>query len=105
VKKACSIVFLIIFFLAQYGKLVSYSYCKIKADIRAVSCDCEKLLSDQNTHAKAQLILKEKPEEVYLTTNFFSYSYATLNVAQPHCRIQNALSEGYHPTLFHPPSI
>jgi hypothetical protein len=104
-KKIGSIVFLFIFFLAQYGKLVSYSYCRIKADIQSVSCDCEKILSDQNTHAKAQLILKEKPEEVYLTSNIFSYSYITFNIANPYCSIQHSLSEGFHPSLFHPPSI
>jgi hypothetical protein len=105
VKKCCSIVFLLIFFLAQYGKLVSYSYCRIKADSQSVSCDCEKILSDQNTHAKAQVILKEKPEEVYVKTNFFSYSHTILNLTQPYSVIQNSLSEGYHPALFHPPAV
>jgi hypothetical protein len=106
-RRFYSIVFLFILFFSQYGKLASYSYCKIKATVKAVNCDCEKKwLTDQNSSPNtAQVILKQNTDEVYLKTNSFNLYNPTSYLTEELNNTSDPVVEGFHPSLFHPPSI
>src|SRR5258705_11283207 len=70
VKKALSILLIVVFLLAQYGKVVSYMYCKWKAEVKTVTCDCEKkLANDTKASDHAQLLLKDKSEDPCIKTD------------------------------------
>ena len=64
-KKITAIIILALFFAMQYGKLIGYWNCKISSsnDVRAVQCDCDKILTDTNAHDDSTLLAKIQPKE------------------------------------------
>ena len=107
-QKNAALIFLIILFATQYGKLVSYWECKItnSSDIRAVQCDCEKILNDTNEDDASLLNrvhFKEKSEESF---HFYACQVPQLDLVN---RIDGViikpadLSSGFKGYVFHPP--
>jgi hypothetical protein len=70
-RKITSILLLGIFFLLQYGKIVSYWHCKIIASsVTSTHCDCEDIVNgkkkDNPPANDIHTIAKEKSLEVFV---------------------------------------
>jgi hypothetical protein len=75
-RKIIAISFLSVFTVLQYGKALSYFYCKLQVEINTkatVQCDCEKIISDHNVPASAPVphshTLKDKLNEPFVSEN------------------------------------
>ena len=106
-KKSISILLLFIFLLAQYGKVISYVYCKW--EVRSeVHCDCEKILADekhQGSDHMAALNFNSKWEEpalIQLVEDTFLYNIRE-NIYTEH--YSYSLLKGFPGLPFHPPSV
>jgi hypothetical protein len=106
-KKALSIVFILVFFLAQFGNILSYAYCKWRAEAKAVTCDCEKkLVSETKTsdHATQQL-LKEKPADPYVKTTLNTFDRFSEQINSCFVNTVSPLAQGFESSVLHPPLI
>lgn len=106
VKKALSILLIVVFFLAQYGKVVSYMYCKWKAEVKAVTCDCEKKLGEDTKAAdhSAQLLLKDKSEDPCITADLLYAGRPSEQINSCFVNTVSTLSQGFESSLLHPPA-
>src|SRR5215467_9975102 len=106
-KKFISIAFLFIFFLAQFGKIVSYGYCKWE-NRSVIQCDCEKVFAvddHQKDHqlSKVNSITKlEDPVISYPATWYAQLSVLHTNI---HCYSSENPVTGFAGSTFHPPSL
>ena len=107
-KKTFSILLLVIFSLSQYGKFISYAYCLLQAEAKAVSCDCQKQLgadSKNTSEHAAQLTLKDKYEEPYITTEFISLNLDALQTKNCFANKLFSPAKGFERPLLHPPAF
>jgi len=106
-KKFISITFLFIFFLAQFGKLVSYGYCKWE-NRSVVQCDCEKVFAVddyQKDHQVSKINSVTKLDD--LVVSYSATSHAELSVLNSciRCYSSENLLTGFTGSTFHPPSL
>jgi hypothetical protein len=106
-KKVFSILFLLIFLLAQYGKVISYVYCKW--EVRSeVHCDCEKILVQEQHQGSDQLASNtynnklEEPVVIQSNAQLFVgliiiESYGNHSTSSP--------IKGFPGLPFHPPAL
>ena len=73
-RKIIAISFLSVFTVLQYGKALSYLYCKLQVEITTqstLSCDCEKIISDHNEPASVPAhhshTIKDKLNEPFVS--------------------------------------
>lgn len=111
-QKIIAIIFLMIFSVTQYGKLIDYWNCKItnSSDTRAVQCDCEKILIDTNGDADATVFarmnLNDKAEDWVRGpeyTPIANNSYGFLNNHSSIILISPSI--GFIGNVFQPPKI
>ena len=105
-KKFISITFLFIFFLAQYGKVVSYAYCEWE-NRAVVQCDCEKVFAvddQQKDHQLSKINAVTKLEDPVI---FSASSSAAITLPGDtlHPNISENLLTGFPDSSFHPPSL
>ena len=110
-QKIFAFIFLLTFSSMQYGKLISYWNCMITngTDLRAVDCDCEKILSNQNgiedQSQSSKMNIKDKTEEwlTFYSVRVISVNYFQLcNRVLPFNSIQPV---AYYGSIFQPPKI
>src|SRR5215831_7810884 len=68
-KKFISITLLFVFFLAQFGKMVSYGYCKWE-NRSVMQCDCEKVFAvddHQTDHQLSKINAVTKLEDLVIS--------------------------------------
>jgi len=97
---------LLIFFVSQYGKVVSYLYCKAQAVVKTVACDCEKNLAagtKDSTHS-AQLLLKDKSEDPYIKTDLIKVNCFSEHGNSCFVNTVSLLPQGFESSLLHPPA-
>lgn len=59
---------MVFFFAIQYGRIMSYWECRLRATTTAAKCDCEKIMAyadDKKLHYAASFPVKGVSEEVY----------------------------------------
>ena len=105
-KKLFSILFFSIFLFAQFGKVISYAYCKWEFR-SAVSCDCEKIFTKDEHQgsdqlAKVNLVVKGEEPVVLQSdeTSFVSIGLIKIHFAYPPIQLLN----GFTGLPFHPPA-
>ena len=77
-KQLISLLFLSIFFLFQYGKMVAYMECRIAAAIESkVNCSCEEKLSTAYNQLPASQPTHEHHLKNY-TEEFFDHDLKTI---------------------------
>jgi hypothetical protein len=67
-RRLSAILLLICFFAIQYGRIMSYWECRLRAATTAAKCDCEKIMAqadDKKLHYAASFPVKGIFEEVY----------------------------------------
>jgi hypothetical protein len=99
---------LVIFAVSQYGKFFSYAYCVAESEVKGITCDCAKQLtagSTTNSDHPAQLVQKDKYEEVYITTEIISVNLYALQTASLFTNKHYLLAEGFQSGLLHPPAV
>ena len=110
-RKIIAISFLSVFTVLQYGKALSYLYCKLQVEITTkstLSCDCEKVISDHNEPTSVPVphshTFKDK-----LNQNFISETESIASVGQ---KINTSyfidrsmtLRNGFENPPYHPPA-
>ena len=107
VRRAFAILLIGVFLLAQYGHLLSYVYCKWKAETEAASCDCQKKFTadTRNSDHPVQITLKDKLEDPYIKTDMLSFSKFATQLSSQFGNNVSLLAEGFKPSLFRPPSV
>lgn len=66
-RRVTALLLLVCFFAIQYGRIMSYWECRLKATTAAAKCDCEKIMAqadDKKGHFAASSV-KGISEEVY----------------------------------------
>jgi len=106
-KTAFAILLIGVFFLAHYGNLLSYVYCKWKAETVAASCDCQKKFTadTKNSDHPVQITLKDKLEDPYIKTDMLSLSKFATQLSSQFGNNVFLLAEGFEPSRFRPPSL
>jgi hypothetical protein len=106
VKNIFAILLIIVFVLAQYGKFISYAYCKWQAEIKTAACDCENILTEKNNpdDHTAQLPLNIKTDEPCVKPNFIAIQFIPGQLNS--CFVDNdpPLLKGFESSLLRPPS-
>ena len=110
--KLIATLFLLLFAVAQYGKLIGYWNCTItkNSDPQAVQCDCQKILEtssghqDLNMQAKGSLSLKTEewihsPVSVLLAQDEFEKSTHAFSP------VTSSPFTGYTGSVFQPPRL
>ncbi|HTL10794.1 MAG TPA: hypothetical protein VL307_21120 [Chitinophagaceae bacterium] len=101
-----------VFFLSQFGRVISYAYCKVVAyeNTQSFVCDCEKLL--YTIHQGANTDKQSSASGVALpavTQDALYFQHASLLVYHPaepgHWPPSpaSALHFSFGPSVFHPP--
>ena len=104
--------FISIFCMLQYGKIVSYWHCMLSNAIYTASanCDCKKILLDDidgiETALSGNISLKEKVEELYT----FQWMQTVKAKVQPifsfvFSNNTSLLPPGFHALVFQPPKV
>jgi hypothetical protein len=110
-QKPVAILFLILSFAIQYGKLISYLNCSVTntSDTRAVQCDCEKILTDTNGDEDANLLarvqMNDKIEEWYNAKPLVSTTAFNLKLTINATPVLSSPSSGYIGSVFEPPRL
>jgi hypothetical protein len=106
-KKILSISFLSIFLLAQYGRVLSYVYCKWESRTE-VHCDCEKILLFNDHQDDDQLVslnVNSRWEEPIIADSHIPIQYEIKHLsAFVQAQIPGIL-KGFSPLPFHPPAV
>lgn len=112
-KKPIAIFVLLVFFLAQFGKVINYCFCTIAAyqQTSSLGCDCEKQLftdlkkETQNEHQSPHTYSSQPATE-----ELFHFTQNTLLVFHYHIpgttwppSTSDALHHIYGTPVFHPP--
>ncbi|MBO9631801.1 MAG: hypothetical protein J7578_01695 [Chitinophagaceae bacterium] len=67
-RRLSALLVLICFFAIQYGRIMSYWECRLRATTTAAKCDCEKIMAQadgKQLHYAASSSGKAVPEETY----------------------------------------
>jgi len=106
-KKILSIIFFSIFLFAQFGKVMSYAYCKWETRTE-VHCDCEKILlyaNHQDDDQLAKLNINSKWEEpIIADRNELRFNETNELLNHTPAYLQD-LTNGFVALPFHPPAI
>jgi hypothetical protein len=74
-KQCLSILFLSLFFLSQYGKMLAYMECRIKAAVESkTDCDCGNTLQTTDTDQNSSQPLHQHHLKNY-TEEFFDHKW------------------------------
>jgi len=106
-KKLLSILFFSIFLFAQFGKVISYAYCKWEKRTE-VHCDCEKILlyaNHQDDEQLAKLNINVKWEEPIIADRDEMSIIGTNDLLNHTSAYFQDLTNGYAVLPFHPPAI
>lgn len=67
-RRLSALLLMTCFFAIQYGRIMSYWECRLRATTNAAKCDCEKIMAqadDKKLHYAASFPIKGVSEEVY----------------------------------------
>jgi len=106
-RKALSILLIVVFFIAQYGNVLSYAYCKWQAETMSASCDCEKKFTEgtKDSDHPAPVALKDKSEDPYIKADVVIISKFSKQVNSCFVNKISFLSKGFKSSPLRPPSI
>jgi hypothetical protein len=106
-RKALSILLIVVFFLAQYGNVLSYAYCKWQAETMSASCDCEKKFTEgtKDSDHPAPVALKDKSEDPYIKADVVIISKFSKQINSCFVNKISFLSKGFKSSPLRPPSI
>jgi hypothetical protein len=106
-RKGLSILLIVVFLLAQYGNVLSYAYCKWKAETMAASCNCEKKFIEETKDSAhpAQVTLKDRLEDPYIKTDALIIGTPSEQINSCFVKRASLLPEGFESSLLHPPPI
>ncbi len=107
-KQFVTIFFISIVFLLQYGKYASYYQCKIINAAQEQNCDCEKILTDNNTdtnHEKLPSVLKLNiADEMFVESDFSITIPTQQNIQKPTGFINPFFVQHFLSVLIQPPA-
>jgi len=106
-RRAFAILLIGVFLLAQYGNVLSYVYCKWKAETTSASCDCEKKYSEdtKNSDYPEQISLKEKPEDPFIKSDLLLAGGFSKQISSCSVNRSFLLAKGFKSSPLHPPAI
>ena len=108
-RKISSILLFGIFFLLQYGKIVSYWHCKIiSSSVTTTHCDCEDLINgktkDNPPATDIHTIAKEKSLEVFIINSGQSFQdISILSASEKSSVYDDDCLTGFVIPVFQPP--
>jgi hypothetical protein len=110
-RKIIAISFLSVFALLQYGKALSYLYCKLQVEITTkstLSCDCEKIISDHNEPASVPAphshAVKDKLNQPFISeTESIAFLVQKINTSY-FINHSITLRSGFENPPYHPPA-
>jgi len=104
-KKALSISLILVFLIAQYGNILSYVYCKWRAEAMSASCDCEKKYAQETKDPDhpVQVVLKDKSADPYEKTGVVIFGEFSKPINCCFVNRASLLAKGFQSPLLHPP--
>jgi len=105
-RKALSILLIVVFFLAQYGNVLSYAYCKWKSETISASCDCEKKFTEgtKDSDHPVRVALKDESEDPYIRADVVIISKFSKQINSCFVNKISFLSKGFKSSPLRPPS-
>jgi hypothetical protein len=82
-------------------------YCKWKAEIKTVTCDCEKKLATDTKASDhtAQLLLKDKSEDPCIKTDLLHGDRYSTEINSCFVNTVSSLSQGFESPVLRPPAL
>ena len=110
-RKVIAICFLSVFTVLQYGKALSYLYCKLQVEViseSTLSCDCEKIISDHNEPASVPAphshTIKDKLNQPFVSEiESITFTVQKINTSY-FIDHSMTLRNGFENAPYHPPA-